>query len=794
MVRPGTSRWFARIGIAACGILLAAGTPPVCAGGTRIDAGVLEAVAEVARRNVDEGRIPGAVIVIGNHGGVIYRGAFGTRVPAPVREPMTLDTEFDLASLTKVVATTTAIMQLFEHGKLRLDDPAARYWPAFAAHGKGAITIRQLMTHYSGLRADLDTEANWSGYSRALRLIESERPIYSPGTRFLYSDINFEVLGELVRRVSGEPLDAYCRKFIFAPLAMNRTFFKPPASIESCIAPTAAGHADSGRGEANDPTACRMGGVAGHAGLFSDGGDLARFAEAMLNGGSLGGSARILAAESVAAMTAPDAATVAAGRPRGLGWDVGPPLASNRDELLQAGSYGHTGFTGTMLWIDPVSDLYAIVLTNRVYSKADGDAAPLRAEILELLSCAAGTVNQSEIVARRPELKSYYASDLTQPAPARHRVASGLDVIASERLAPLALRRVGLITNQTGIDSRGERNIDLFHRILGRKLVAIFTPEHGLHGDANGPVASSADPATGLPIYSLYGATVRPRSGMLKGIDALVFDLQDAGTRFFTYETTMAYAMEAAAKNGIDFYVLDRPDPIRADVVQGPMLDGGRESFTGYFPIPVRHGMTPGELAEMFNAEKRLGAKLHVVRMRGYERREWFDQTGLKWVNPSPNLRSMREMMLYPAIALVEGANLSVGRGTATPFEIVGAPWIDEYQLASYLNHRAIAAVTFEAADFTPASDVYRGRLCHGIRVLLKDPDALNAPELGLELASALDRLYPDQVKLAATVGTIGSQHVVAALVDGEDPAEIAREWNQGVARFRLLRAKYLLY
>jgi uncharacterized protein YbbC (DUF1343 family)/CubicO group peptidase (beta-lactamase class C family) len=793
MIRPGKSRRFARISITVSAVLAAAA--PVCAGATQIGGDLLRAVAEVAQRNVDEGRIPGAVVVIGNHDKIAYRGAFGVRVPGPTSEPMTLDTEFDLASLTKVVATTTAIMQLAERGKLRLDDPAAHYWPAFAARGKSAITIRQLLTHYSGLRADLDTARQWSGYRRALRMIEAERPVHPPGTRYLYSDINFEALGELVRRVSGEPLDAYCWEHIFAPLKMNRTFFKPPASLESCIAPTsAASRVDGTRGEPNDPTACRMGGVAGHAGLFSDGDDLARFAQAMLNRGRLG-RARVLAPESVETMSAPDGATVAGGRRHGLGWDVGPPLASNRAELPQAGSYGHTGYTGTMLWIDPVSDLYAIVLTNRIYEATLGDAAPLRAEVLELLSCALGAAGESQIVARRPELKSFRALSRTKSADAHHRtVTSGLDVLASERLAPLAGRRIGLITNQTGIDARGERDIDLFRRILGRDLVAIFTPEHGLHGDANGPVASGADAATGLPIHSLYGATERPTDSMLDGIDALVFDLQDAGVRFFTYETTLAYAMEAAAKKGIDFYVLDRPDPIRADVVQGPMLDASRESFTGYFPLPVRHGMTAGELAEMFNAERRMGVKLHVVRMRGYERAEWFDQTGLKWVNPSPNLRSMRAMILYPGVALIEGANVSVGRGTATPFELVGAPWIDEDRLTSYLNHRGIAAVTFAAADFTPSGDAYRGHLCHGVRVVLNDPDALDAPELGLELASALERLYPDEFRLDAAAAMIGSERVVQELRSGNDPAAIARECEGAIARFRLARAKYLLY
>ncbi len=254
---------------------------------------------------------------------------------------------------------------------------------------------------------------------------------------------------------------------------------------------------------------------------------------------------------------------------------------------------------------------------------------------------------------------------------------------SSARLAGL---RVGLITNHSGIDSMGRRTVDLLHQAPGVKLVSIFSPEHGFFGNAEGKVSSMKEPFTGLPIYSLYGDVSRPTQKMLIGLDALVFDIQDAGARFYTYITTMGYAMEACAKKGIPFYVLDRPNPINASLVQGPILDSNLRSFTGYFPLPIRHGMTVGELAKMFNGEKKIGAKLHVVKMRGYERTHWYDETGLLWVSPSPNLRTLTEAILYPGVAMVEGSNVSVGRGTTTPFELLGAPWINGEELASYLN------------------------------------------------------------------------------------------------------------
>jgi uncharacterized protein YbbC (DUF1343 family)/CubicO group peptidase (beta-lactamase class C family) len=775
------------------GLCLAATHAGAAAGPRSLSPGTLARIGGIVRDEIAKGHICGAVILVGQGDTVVYRSAFGLRTVGSSPAAMAADTIFDLASLTKVVATTTAVMQLAERGKLDLDAPVFRYWPRFAATGKQDITVRDLLTHYSGLKADLKLRHRWSGYRTAMNMLVADRPLFPPGTHYLYSDENFEILGELVRRVSGLPLDVYCERNIFGPLQMKDTGFRPPVDEAGRIAPTQWQDGRPGLAMVNDPTARRMGGVAGHAGLFSSADDLATFARMLLNGGRLGG-VRILSRSSINEMTLPESPPTGE-RLRGLGWDVGAPLATNRDELFPAGSFGHTGFTGTMIWIDPVRRVYVIVLANRTYPDGRGDAQPLRKRIVQLVSEAMGPLEPAQVIASLPGLARYYpVAASANRKNANSKVATGVDVLAAEGFAPLRRRRIGLITNQTGRDAAGSADIDLFRSAPGVKLVAIFTPEHGLYGNRDEKIASGIDPASELPLFSLYGDVTRPTPAMLDGIDALVFDVQDIGTRFYTYLTTMAYAMETAAGQGIDFYVLDRPDPISAAVVQGPLLDRKLESFTGYYPLPVRYGMTIGELARMFNAENQIGARLHVIAMRGYQRADWYDDTGLRWIDPSPNLRSLTEAALYPGIALAEGANVSLGRGTNTPFEVAGAPWIDGQKLAAYLNRREIAGVTFEPADFTPLADRYKRQECHGVRIQLVDRDELNTPALGIELVSALYRLYPTKFQVDRTLGLIGSRRVLNAIKRGDDPRLIAREWQRPLRTFEHLRAKYLLY
>ena len=745
------------------------------------------AIEEGTKKALRRGQVPGVVILIGNRENVLYRRAFGHRAIKPEKERMTLDTLFDLASLTKVVATTTAVMQLVESGKIGLEDPVTKYWPELQGNGKEQIMLRHLLTHYSGLGPGVSLNPDWSGTEEGLKRIIEEKPYSPPGIQFTYSDINFQILGEVVEKISGKSLAAYSDEHIFRPLGMKDTFFDPPSGVRDRIAPTLWNRAKGKmlRGTVHDGVAYRMGGVAGHAGLFSTADNLSIFARMILNGGSIE-NVKILKPSTVEKMTLPQSPPDRLPL-KGLGWEVHVPFASNRDDLFPAGSFGHTGFTGTGIWIDPVSGTYVILLTSRLHPDGKGNAEPLRTEILSLVAEAIGRISAEQALERRPLLKNYYGEG------SRKKVQTGLEVLSAGKFSPLAGLRVGLITNHSGIDSGGRRAIDLFHRAPGLKLTKIFTPEHGLSGRSEGKISHTRDSLTGLPIYSLYGNVLKPSEKMLAGLDALAFDIQDMGVRFYTYITTLGYAMEAAAKRGIAFYVLDRPNPITGSAVQGPMMDKNFKSFTGYFPLPIRHGMTVGELAEMFNTENRIGAKLHVIKMAGYDRTIWYDETGLPWVNPSPNLRTLTEGTLYPGVAMVEGANVSVGRGTATPFELVGAPWIDADQLTQYLNGRRIPGVEFRRAQFVPDGDRFKNRECRGVRILLIDRQALNSPSLGIEIASALYRLYPKDFEIEKMLPLIGAPWLLDALKE-KDPHFIVSQWQEPLETFRMLRAGYLLY
>jgi uncharacterized protein YbbC (DUF1343 family)/CubicO group peptidase (beta-lactamase class C family) len=752
---------------------------------------------------IAEGKLPGAVLLVGRGDRTIYQKAYGHRALVPAREPMTLDTIFDVASLTKVVATTTSIMTLVEEGRVRLSDRVATFIPEFGRYGKEDITVLHLLTHVSGLRPDLDLAHEWRGYDTAIRLATEEVPIAPAASRFVYSDINFLLLGEIVRRVSGQPLDVYATERIFRPLRMADTMFRPAASLVPRIAPTEKctpyGWPCDGvdatmlRGTVHDPTARRMNGVAGHAGLFSTAADLAAFCRMLLGGGAAHGS-RILSPLAVARMTSPSTPP-GERNVRGLGWDMDSAFSSNRGELLPPGSFGHTGWTGTSLWLDPSTGVFIVFLSNRVHPDGQGDVTPLRARVATTV--AAALIDPAAAASRTmtPWTLHVRAASGGPSKPRRDvPVESGLDVLRATGFAALEGRRVGLVTNQTGIARDRESTIDLLHKAKGVTLVSLFSPEHGIRGVLDDAVPSSRDERTGLPIHSLYGETRRPTDGMLAGIDTLVVDLQDIGTRFYTYMSTMGYVMEQAARRHLAVFVIDRPNPINGVQIEGPLLDHSARSFTGYFPMPIRHGMTLGELAQLFNAEANIGAALTVLPVTGWQRGEWFDETGLPWVSPSPNMRNLIQASLYPGIGAIEGTNISVGRGTDTPFEQIGAPWIDGVRLAAELNARNLAGIRFYPVAFTPESSKYAGEPCEGVFMVVTDRETLRPVRVGLEIAATLHRLYRSRFDLDAAASLFGSMDTLARVKGGEDPARIAESWAADEAKWRVLRAKYLLY
>jgi uncharacterized protein YbbC (DUF1343 family) len=486
---------------------------------------------------------------------------------------------------------------------------------------------------------------------------------------------------------------------------------------------------------------------------------------------------------------------------RGFGWDIDSPYSSNRGELLPVGSFGHTGFTGTSMWIDPTTRTYIILLANAVHPRgAHGSVVSLRTRVATAVAAAIPLTAPEADALRWKRITGYNEAMPSQPDIAYRNgsVLTGIDVLEQQDFAPLKGKRVGVLTNQTGVDSEGHRTIDVLAHAAGVQLTAIFSPEHGVTGQLDTThVGNTRDAATGILVYSVYGGTDqarRPPPDVLKQLDVVVIDLQDAGVRFYTYETSVGYFLEAAAKTGTQVIVLDRPNPISGAVVQGPMSQSGMENFTNYGPVPVRQGMTLGELAQMFNAEHNIHAKLSVVPMQGWMRGDWLDSTGVEWINPSPNLRSLAEAALYPGVGLVEGTNISVGRGTDTPFELLGAPWINAHELAAYLNARQIPGVRFVPVTFTPNSSNYSGQPCHGVNLALTQREFLDAPELGIELASALLKLYPQQFHVEKMIDILANKNVYDAITRGEDAHRIALDWQDELRKFEQVREKYLIY
>ena len=793
----------------------------------------LARIDEAVRGSIERKETPGAVVLTARRGRVVYNKAFGDRAVMPQREGMTLDTIFDLASLTKVVATATSIMILVERGKISLSDPVALYIPQFGRFGKERITVEHLLTHRAGLPPDNEISDYVGVTIDPLEKIYELRPGYEPGTRFVYSDVGYIVAAEIVRRVSGKRLDQFAEENIFKPLGMNDTFFSPLSAASGPLAGTGGERTPAGnepgsgpqratgrgqrtneriaptenregrwmRGEVHDPRSYEMGGVAGHAGLFSTADDLAIFCQMILNGGEYQGT-RILAPYTVTRMLS--AHSLPTSQMRGIGWDVNTSYSSNRGDLLPVGTFGHTGFTGTSIWIDPATESFVILLTNRVHPDGKGDVTRLRSFVASIVAGSVIGPPYPPIfdLAAAPRTVEAPRAPLTRGLPSGplHPVMAGIDVLVRDGFKQLEGRRIGLITNHTGRDRQGRSTIDLLASAKNLKLVALFSPEHGLRGVEDAVVGDSRDERTGLPIYSLYERNRRrPTAEMLSGIDALVFDIQDVGARFYTYIATCGYAMEEAAKSKIKFFVLDRPDPINGYDIEGPLAETELTSrpefsFIAYHPIPVRYGMTIGELARLFNEERRIGADLTVIKIEGWRRADYYDGTSLLWINPSPNMRSLTEALLYPGIGLLETTNVSVGRGTDTPFELIGAPWMDGQRLAEALNRAALPGARFVPVRFTPKASKFSGEECGGVNILITDRGSFRPVATGIEIAYQLNRLHSDAWKADDFIRLLANRPALAALKEGKSASEVAQTWQAGLADFARTRQRYLMY
>jgi uncharacterized protein YbbC (DUF1343 family)/CubicO group peptidase (beta-lactamase class C family) len=695
----------------------------------------------------------------------------GLRALVPRKEAMTEDTVFDAASLTKVVATLPCVLILMEQGKIEMEAEVRRYIPEFRA----GITVCHLLTHTSGLKAGIPKEPEWTGYTAGIeRAIasESEGP---PDRFFRYSDINFILLGEIVRRVSGMGLNEFAAKHVFEPLHMDSTRFLPPDDWRPRIAPTEKDENDVMlRGVVHDPTSRKMGGVTGHAGLFTTAGDLAKYARMILAGG-----AGVLKPETVKLMTTPQTIATVFER-RGLGWDIDSTFSRPRGKVFPIGSFGHTGFTGTSLWIEPASKTFVIFMSSRLHPNGKGSVRDLYEEIGTAAAQCAKLI---------PSIGPPWPRAETEVP----TVLNGIDVLVRRKFADLQGLRIGLITNQTGIDAQRHSTIDLLGSAPGVKLIKLFSPEHGIRGELDQEkISNSTDKKTGLPVLSLFGEQRAPTQEQLADVDALVFDIQDIGCRFYTYIGTMRLCMEAAAKAKKAFYVLDRVNPIGGSQVEGPAVIDA-EKPTATHAIPLRHGMTAGELASMMNAERSMGCDLKVIPIEGWQRHMLFDQTGLPWINPSPNMRSLNAALLYPGIGLLE-FSITVGRGTDTPFEVLGAPYVDDLRLSYELNKLGLAGVQFTPVRFTPTASIFKAEACGGVRISITDRTALNAVDVGIAIACTLQRLYPSEFKLELVDTLLNHAASVKAVRGSNAWKKVVSGWEQETQAFEERRKKFLRY
>jgi uncharacterized protein YbbC (DUF1343 family)/CubicO group peptidase (beta-lactamase class C family) len=756
----------------------------------------LEAMANVVRKAIAAKKLPGGVLWL-EHEGSSHHEPFGNRRVVPAAEPMTEDTIFDAASLTKVIATAPSIMKLAESRRLSLDAPVGTYLSEFAGLHRDEVKIRHLLTHTSGLAPVVPRDFDWDGYATGIKLACAEPMMARPGVKWRYSDVNFILLGEIVRRVSGETLDVFAKNRLFDALGMDDTAFKPNPQNLPRIAPTTVMEdATPLHGTVHDPIARRMDGVAGHAGLFTTAADLAKFARMMLAEGVLPSGRRLFARETIRAMTQVQTAAHIRAR-RGFGWDIDSPYAGPRG-AFPLGSYGHTGWTGTSIWIDPNSKSFLLFVSNRNHPTEKGTVSALRKDLANLIPNALpqidfdrfeGTIaplNQSAVARALRDFQNTLEVGT---------VKNGIDVLIDNEFAPFEGLKIGLITNHTGLARDERKTIDLLHQAPNVELKALFSPEHGIRGSVDEAVGDEKDKKTGLKVYSLYQTDRRkPNPDQLVGLDALVFDIQDIGCRFYTYVSTMGLCMEAAHEAGIKFFVLDRVNPIGGRTVQGPVLDG-KSSFIGFHPIPVRHGMTAGELAMMFKHDRKWESlSLEVIKVQNWKRGDYFDETGLPWINPSPNMRSIEAAVLYPGIGLLEFTNISVGRGTRIPFELVGAPYIEPHAFAAALNAEKLPGVEFLPVHYTPDASVFKDERCGGVKILLTDRNQCPSVRVGIAMARTLRRLYPEAWKMHNFNKLLIHQPTFDSVANLAATDDTLKLWAPQSQRFVLHRNEFLLY
>ncbi len=745
--------------------------------------GGMDEVDRVLEDFVEQGAFPGGVVAVGHRGALVHLHPFGRFSYDEDAPAVEADTIYDLASLTKVVATTTMAMIMVDEGRLDIDKKVQDYLPLFQGPGKETVTVRHLLTHRSGIDWWAPLYEENRGPEDYLEKIQAMDLVYEPGTDYKYSDLGIILLGEILSRVSGQSLEEFVTERVFEPLGMTDTLYRPAEDRLPRIAPTEFDDWRGRliRGEVHDENAFALGGVAPHAGLFSTAGDLARFCQMLVNGGVFEHH-RIVSRETVALFTS------RAGEDdsmRALGWDTKSPEKSSAGSFFSPISFGHTGFTGTSIWVDPERDLFVILLTNRVHPTRENP----------LIRKARPAVADAVVEALTDEYRR-----LPEKAPDAV-VEVGLDRLGSGEEYGLDGKRLGLIVHAASVTSDGRHAIDVL-RDARLDVVRLLTPEHGLRSRAAAGehVDGGVDPTTGLPVVSLYGDHRKPAPEDLEDLDALVFDLQGSGVRFYTYVSTLILSLEAAAEAGLEFVVLDRPNPLGGERIEGPLSaprDVVPASFVNTAPGPLVHGLTLGEMARFVNQGLEKPARLTVVPMKGWERAMTWKGTGLPWVPPSPNLRSPEAALAYPGIALIEGTNLSEGRGTASPFLVFGAPWLRSGDLEVSVPGFELEPVTFTPTASPAATHPkHVDQECHGMRVGVTDPASAEPYRLGVELLVALQDREGFEWRRdgAALTWLVGTPRLVDDLRGGKTVGQILDADLEDHAAWREKRKSILLY
>jgi uncharacterized protein YbbC (DUF1343 family)/CubicO group peptidase (beta-lactamase class C family) len=731
-----------------------------------IDPHKLEAIDRTVHQAMERHEIPGAVVGLSIQDKVVFRKAYGYRSLFP-KKPMLPTTIFDLASLTKPLATGLLALKMMEKGIWTLEEPVSKSWPAFACHGKDSVTIKDLLLHVSGLpvvnrwQDFLQPRATWEAKLACTKLN------HAPQTTFSYSDLGYIVLGIAIEKRLGKSLDQAAQELIFKPAELpslqffpnNKNRLSQQETPGLTFATTEKVEQQWLSGRVHDPRARAMGGVAGHAGLFGQVDDLLLLFQSLLI--TTNGRTGVFQSQTVRSMFQEQSA---AGHARS--WLFDRSSWQTNSKVSPEKSWVHTGFTGTAVWIDPIQNITLVVLTNRLHPDGKGNANPVREKIKSIV---------------------------TQALRSREPVRAGIDVLKEQQYSMLAHKKIALVTHLAAQTLSGTSSLDELRKVPTLKVSALFVPEHGLDAKQNGALASGSK-VEHIPVFPLYGKQLRPTKEQLKGIDTLVFDLQAVGTRFFTYVTTLGYLLEASATYSIPMVILDRPNPQGGRHVWGPLLAKDETSFTGYHPMPVVYGMTIGELGKFLNAERKIHADLTVVPLRNWLRGESWASTQRVWPTPSPNLPNERAAFLYPGLALLEFTNVSVGRGTALPFEQMGAPFINAKEVRSALQKAPEAyGVSIETVDFTPVSGTYAKQQCHGVRLAVSDP-RWDPVAFGLRLAYVLQELYPTAWKSGNLSTLLANRKLVAAIKQKVPLATLKSAWQPESDAFAKKRMKYLLY